>query len=111
MTARDRCYANIRAEPWGKRGTTARPASRPNTRKSAKHSYPCWRCKVFQEPRPSSVSSIAVTSRPTNHQSLPRLVRPAIREQAVHEKLERVIEHDRQKNQTQVGARAENQDR
>jgi hypothetical protein len=49
----------------------------------------------------------------TNHQSplTPRLPRPSVSEKAVHEQLERVIKHDRQKNQTQVGARPENQDR
>ena len=51
----------------------------------------------------------------TSHESLftshIRLVRPSVSQQAVHEQLERVIKHDRQKNQTQIRARAENQDR
>ena len=46
----------------------------------------------------------------TNHLSLPCLPRPSVSQQAVHEQLERVIKHDRQKNQTQIRARAEYQD-
>jgi hypothetical protein len=39
------------------------------------------------------------------------LPRPSIRQKAVHEQLERMIKHDWQENQTNVGTGAENQDR
>jgi|SRR3982074_2394907 hypothetical protein len=39
------------------------------------------------------------------------LTRPWVRQQSVHQKLERVIKHNRQQDQTESGARAKNQHR
>ena len=39
------------------------------------------------------------------------LTRPLVRQQSVHQKLERVIKHNRQQDQTESGARAKNQHR
>jgi hypothetical protein len=61
-----------------------------------------------------SESLFSPSARPfTFHLSrcLPHLPCPAIRQKAVHEQLERMIKHDWQENQTEVGTGAENQDR